>query len=108
PRLPGWVLSPGSPAMKNEATGLLRRDGWRAAAATHCGLVRDHNEDLCYIDAKAGIFLVVDGVGGHAAGEVAAGIAADRIRRRVERQGAAAPCTVPEAPTLPHRETCPH
>jgi len=90
--------------MKNEATGLLRRDGWRAAAATHCGRVRDHNEDVYYVDAKAGIFLVVDGVGGHAAGEVAAGIAADRIRRRVERQDAPAHVRVREAITLANRE----
>src|SRR6476661_283686 len=90
--------------MKNEATGLLRRDGWRAAAATDCGRVRDHNEDVYYVDAKAGIFLVVDGVGGHAAGEVAAGIAADRIRRRVERQDAPADVRVREAITLANRE----
>jgi len=90
--------------MKNEATGLLRHNGWRAAAATDPGQVRDHNEDVYYVDAAAGIFLVADGVGGHAAGEVAARIAADRIRRRVERQDAPAHVRVREAITLANRE----
>ncbi len=54
--------------------------------------------------STAGIFLVVDGVGGQAAGEVAATIAADRIRRRVERQDAPAHVRVREAITLANRE----
>jgi serine/threonine protein phosphatase PrpC len=90
--------------MTNEATGLLRRNGWRVAAATDPGRVRDHNEDMYYVDANAGIFLVVDGVGGHAAGEVAAAIAAETIRRRVERPDAPAHVRVREAITLANRE----
>jgi len=90
--------------MKNEATGLLRRNGWRVAAATNCGRVRDHNEDVYAVSVDAGLFLVADGVGGHAAGEVAAGIAADLIRRRVERQDAPAHVRVREAITLANRE----
>ena len=88
-----------------ESTGLLRwNNGWRAAAATDCGRVRDHNEDVYQVDTRAGMFLVVDGVGGHAAGEVAARIAAERIRRRVERQDAPAQIRVREAITLANRE----
>ena len=90
--------------MKNEATGLLRRNGWRVAAATDPGRVRDHNEDVYAVDAGSGMFLVADGVGGHAAGEVAARIAADLIRRRVERQDAPAHVRVREAITLANRE----
>jgi serine/threonine protein phosphatase PrpC len=90
--------------MKNEATGLLRRNGWRIAAATDCGRVRGHNEDVYCVDVDAGIFLVVDGVGGQAAGEVAARIAAERIQRRVERQDAPAHVRVREAITLANRE----
>src|SRR4051794_35153243 len=90
--------------MKNDATGVLRGHGWRVAAATDCGRVRDHNEDVYCVDVDAGIFLVVDGVGGQAAGEVAARIAAERIQRRVERQDAPAHVRVREAITLANRE----
>ena len=38
--------------------------------------------------AERGIFLVVDGIGGQAAGEKAAAIAVERIRARLERQPA--------------------
>ncbi|HTM05169.1 MAG TPA: protein phosphatase 2C domain-containing protein [Vicinamibacterales bacterium] len=90
--------------MKTDATGLLRVNGLRAAAATDCGRMRDHNEDTYHLDLARGVFLVVDGVGGAAAGEVAAGIAADLIRRRMERQDAPADVRVREAITLANRE----
>jgi serine/threonine protein phosphatase PrpC len=57
----------------------------RAAGATDPGLVRSGNEDRLHVDADRGIFVVVDGVGGHAAGEVAAAIAVDIIVQRLER-----------------------
>jgi serine/threonine protein phosphatase PrpC len=47
--------------------------------------VRTSNEDRLHVDAARGIFVVVDGVGGHAAGEVAATIARDVIVERLER-----------------------
>jgi PPM family protein phosphatase len=52
------------------------------AAVTHVGKVRDHNEDAHFLDADAGLFLVCDGMGGHAAGEVASALAVDTIRGR--------------------------
>ncbi len=45
----------------------------RAGAATDVGRVRDHNEDAALV--LDGLYLVADGMGGHAAGEVASGIA---------------------------------
>ena len=51
-----------------------------AAAATDTGMLRERNEDRYWVDAERGIFLVVDGVGGHAAGETAAQTAVEAIR----------------------------
>ena len=56
-----------------------------AAAASDRGRLRTGNEDRHYSDSDRGVFLVVDGVGGHAAGEVAAAIAVDVIVARLER-----------------------
>lgn len=64
------------------ATGMARVI---AAAASDRGRVRDGNEDRVHVDVGHGIFVVVDGVGGHAAGEVAATIAVDVIAQRLSR-----------------------
>jgi serine/threonine protein phosphatase PrpC len=52
-------------------------------AATDTGLVRERNEDRYWIDPEHGMFLVVDGVGGQAAGERAAEIAVAAIREEM-------------------------
>ena len=52
-------------------------------AVTDTGLVRDHNEDRYWTDPARGAFLVVDGVGGQAAGERAAEIAVAAIRETI-------------------------
>ena len=57
--------------------------GWRAGVATDPGLRRSTNEDRVFVDDSAGIFLVVDGVGGQAAGEKAAEIAVQVISRHL-------------------------
>ena len=44
----------------------------QAACLTDRGKVREENQDDCAVDAKRGIFVVADGVGGAAAGAVAA------------------------------------
>jgi serine/threonine protein phosphatase PrpC len=59
------------------------KTGFTGAAGTHPGRGRQKNEDRYELDPQAGFMLVVDGVGGSAAGEVAAGLAADAIRRHM-------------------------
>jgi serine/threonine protein phosphatase PrpC len=56
---------------------------WRCGVATDTGLVRASNEDRYWMDDENGIFLVVDGVGGHAAGETAAETAVEVIREEL-------------------------
>jgi PPM family protein phosphatase len=51
-----------------------------AAAATDTGMLRERNEDRYWVDSDRGVFLVVDGVGGHRAGETAAQTAVEAIR----------------------------
>lgn len=51
---------------------------------------RDNNEDRCHEDADRGIFIVVDGVGGQAAGGEAADIAMKMLRTRLEQKSKSA------------------
>ena len=46
---------------------------------THVGRVRDHNEDCFKMVPEAHLFLVADGLGGYAAGEVASRLTVDSI-----------------------------
>ena len=59
--------------------------GLRASGNTHPGLLRDTNEDRFHYDPARGLFIVVDGVGGQAAGEKAAETALGKIRERLEQ-----------------------
>ncbi len=55
----------------------------RSGIATDTGPQRSGNEDRVYANDLTGIFLVVDGLGGHAAGELAAQTALDAIVREL-------------------------
>lgn len=45
---------------------------WTSAAASHAGCVRRYNEDAYFANPQQGIWCVADGMGGHAAGDLAA------------------------------------
>jgi PPM family protein phosphatase len=51
----------------------------KAYGLTHVGRQRQHNEDNFLVEDVARLFLVADGMGGHAAGEIASRIAVDSI-----------------------------
>jgi serine/threonine protein phosphatase PrpC len=52
---------------------------WQSAVASDPGRMRSENQDRAYADDEQGIFLVVDGLGGHAAGEKAAEMAMESV-----------------------------
>ena len=57
----------------------------QAAFCTDPGRIRTNNEDLPLLDVNRGVYGVIDGIGGQAAGEIAAGIAGDVILQRLAR-----------------------
>lgn len=66
-------------------TEMTPAPGLRAAFRTDPGRIRTNNEDLPLVDVERGVYGVIDGVGGHAAGELAAAIARDVILQRLAR-----------------------
>ena len=76
----------------------------RAAGNTDPGLQRDVNEDRFHFDLARGLFMVVDGVGGQAAGGKAADTAISLLRARLERETGPVAERLREAITVSNNE----
>jgi len=69
------------------AAGVVAPVGYRrhGHGLTDVGRRRVANEDALYVDDASGLYVVADGMGGHAAGEIASHEAIDTIRGMVSR-----------------------
>jgi protein phosphatase len=57
----------------------------RAYGLTDPGTTRTSNEDSLFVDETLGLFVVADGMGGHAAGEVASRLAVEAVEGFIRR-----------------------
>jgi parallel beta-helix repeat protein len=77
---------------------------FKSAGLSDAGRKRENNEDRWHADPDRGIFFVIDGVGGQAAGEKAAETAYQLLRARLERQTGAVEERIREAITVANNE----
>src|SRR3954469_13221779 len=70
--------------MTAEALDEATRVTLEAWLVTDVGVVREHNEDSAFMEPAQGFFIVADGMGGHAAGEVASAMAVETVRTTLE------------------------
>jgi len=70
----------------------------RACGRTDVGRKREHNEDAFLVDDALQLYVVADGMGGHAAGEVASSTSIEVIRRELEASRPALAITQADTP----------
>lgn len=58
---------------------MIAENALEVALCTDPGVVRSHNEDAVFVDARLGLAILADGMGGYNAGEVASGMATTRL-----------------------------
>jgi serine/threonine protein phosphatase PrpC len=75
-----------------------------AAGNTDPGLQREVNEDRFHVDVARGVFVLVDGIGGQAAGGKAADVALTMLRAWLERETGPTADRVREAITIANNE----
>src|SRR5262245_28521317 len=75
-----------------------------AAGQTDPGRQRNVNEDRFHCDAARGLFIVIDGVGGQAAGGKAADVALSMLRARLERETGSTAERIRDAITIANNE----
>jgi serine/threonine protein phosphatase PrpC len=97
-------LTEGNVAEKHALEAGATSRAVHAAGLTDPGLLRDNNEDRFHVDAARGLFMVVDGVGGQAAGGEAAELALSMLRARLERETGPVDERVREAITVANNE----
>ena len=64
---------------------MIAENALEIALSTDPGVIRSHNEDAVFVDARLGLAILADGMGGYNAGEVASGMATTRLATDLER-----------------------
>src|SRR5262249_16476122 len=69
----------------NEPTGAHELIATAAAGQTDRGRKRKRNEDVCLVDPNLDLYMVADGMGGYAGGDVASSMAVKEVHERMKR-----------------------
>ncbi|HET6334811.1 MAG TPA: Stp1/IreP family PP2C-type Ser/Thr phosphatase [Polyangiales bacterium] len=80
------MQSDGRRGAGEQVNEMQREQAIRFWPKTDVGRVRDGNEDSFLVDENIGLFIVADGMGGHAAGEVASNVAVHTCRDTIWKE----------------------